>query len=273
MNTVFFGTPELAVWALEEMQAMGVEPSIVVTAPDKPAGRGRVLTPPPVKLWAQKQEIDVLQPEKLDAEFIAELNNSDWDAFIVFAYGKILPQALLDMPKRGTLNIHPSMLPKLRGPSPIRSAIIRNEPENVGVSIIELDNKMDHGPIVAQARVELPEWPVRGSELDALLARMGGQLLAEILPDYLGASLTPEGQVHDEATFCGFFTKADGELLESDTDEEKYCKFCAYDGWPGVYFFENGKRMKVTQAHLDDSGTFVIDRVIPEGKSETNYPI
>ena len=269
---VFFGTPEMSVWALEEMQILGIEPALIVTAPDAKAGRGRILTPPPVKVWAEQQGIDIMQPKHIDTDFIAELGNTDWDAFVVFAYGKILPQALLDIPTKGTLNIHPSMLPLLRGPSPIRTAILQDNQEAVGISIIELDKKMDHGPIVAQARIELDQWPMRGTILDEMLSREGGKLLAEVFMQWLDGKITPEPQNHKQATFCHFLSKRDGEILETDSDYEKYLKFCAYDGWPGTFFFDsNKKRIKITQAHLNEVGEFIIDRVIPEGKKEMDY--
>jgi methionyl-tRNA formyltransferase len=269
---VFFGTPEMSVWALEELCAAGIVPAIIITAPDAKAGRGRVLTPPPVKLWAKEHDILVLQPEKLDKEFIQELANTDWDAFIVFAYGKLLPQALLDVPRRGTLNIHPSMLPLLRGPSPVRTALARDEQESVGISIIELDKKMDHGPIVAQASIELTEWPMRGTVLDEMLSREGGKLLAEAMLPWLNKELVPEPQEHSAATYCSFLQKSDGEIDLKDDDYENYLKYCAYDGWPGTFFFDaKGKRIKVTQAHLNPEGVFVIDKVIPEGKKEMDY--
>ncbi len=275
---LFFGTSEMSVQALQEMRAAGIVPAVIVTAPDAKAGRGRVLTPPPVKVWAESQGIEVLQPSKIDSDFIAELGNTQWDAFIVFAYGKILPQALLDVPRKGTLNIHPSMLPLLRGPSPVRTAIARDERESVGISIIELDKKMDHGPIVAQATIELSEWPMRGTVLDEMLAREGGKLLAEAMPLWLSGELIPEAQEHSAATFCHFLSKSDGEILDTDDDYEKYLKYCAYDGWPGTFFFDPssssgqvGRRIKITEAHLSETGEFVIDKVTPEGKKEMDY--
>jgi len=269
---VFFGTPEMSVWALEKMQIIDIEPAVIVTAQDAKAGRGRVLTPPPVKVWAEKQNIEILQPAKIDADFIAELNNTQWDAFIVFAYGKILPQALLDIPRKGTLNIHPSMLPLLRGPSPVRTAIAKDEQDSVGISIIELDKKMDHGPIVAQASIELTEWPMRGTVLDEMLAKEGGKLLAEVFEPWINGDIVPEAQEHSAATFCHFLEKKDGEIKDTDDDYEKYLKYCAYDGWPGTFFFDkNNKRIKITQAHLSEIGEFIIDKVIPEGKKETTY--
>jgi len=272
IKTVFFGTSEMSVLALEEMLSVGLEPALIVTAPDSKAGRGRVLTPPPVKLWAESHDIIVLQPDKLDQDFIAELANTQWDAFIVFAYGKILPQALLDIPHKGTLNIHPSMLPLLRGPSPVRTALLNDDMESMGVSIIELDDKMDHGPIVAQATVELSEWPMPGSVLDEMLSREGGRLLVEALPLWLSGELAPEPQEHDLATYCHFLKKVDGELDLDDDDYDNYIKYSAYDGWPGTFFFDSaGKRVKITEAHLSDTGEFVIDKVIPEGKKEVSY--
>ncbi|MCD5384521.1 MAG: methionyl-tRNA formyltransferase, partial [Candidatus Pacebacteria bacterium] len=180
LKIVFFGSSQMSVFALKELTTKGVTPALIITAPDAKAGRGRVMTPTPVKVWAKKQDIEVLQPKEIDNEFISELNNTDWDAFIVFAYGKILPQALLDVPRKGTLNIHPSMLPLLRGPSPIRTAIAQDNQDAIGISIIELDEKMDHGPIVAQASIELSEWPMRSGILDEMLSREGGKLLSEV---------------------------------------------------------------------------------------------
>ncbi len=269
---VFFGSSEMSVYAFEELLTAGVVPALVITAPDAKAGRGRKLTPPPAKVWADEQGIDVLQPTTLDAGFVAELSNTEWDAFIVFAYGKILPQALLDVPHKGTLNIHPSMLPLLRGPSPVRSGIAHDERESIGISIIELDAEMDHGPIVAQASIELSEWPMQGRLLDTMLSHEGGKLLAEALPLWLSGKVSPEEQEHEAATYCNFIQKSDGELLETDNDYEKYLKYCAYDGWPGTFFFNSdNKRIKITEAHLSPSGEFIIDKVIPEGKKEIVY--
>ncbi len=266
---VFFGTPQLAVWALEEMRAAGIVPDLIVTAPDAPSGRGRVITPPPVKVWAEENEIKVLQPEKLNEEFARQLPTSN-SLFLVFAYGKILPKEVLDTPEHGTLNIHPSMLPKLRGPSPIRTAILKDMKDEIGVSIILLDNKMDHGPIVAQEKIEMKEWPIAGNNLDNLLARKGGKLLAHTVPRWLTGKIRAKEQQHDKATFSKFFTKEDALINLEENDYRNYLKICAYDGWPGAYFFEDGRRFKITGAHMEDN-KLIIDKVIPEGKKETNY--
>jgi methionyl-tRNA formyltransferase len=139
---------------------------------------------------------------------------------------------------------------------------------------MQLDEEMDHGPLVAQATLELPEWPVPGGELDELLFREGGKLLAEVVPLWMQGEITPEEQLHDDATYTDKLVKADGELdLQADS-YQNYLKYCAYDGWPGTFFFveRDGKqvRVKVTDAELV-AGEFRILKVIPEGKKEMDY--
>ncbi len=275
IRIAFFGTPELAVYVLDELKRGGIAPALVVTAPDRKAGRKLVLTPPPVKVWAEEYDIEVLQPESLkNSDELEILKNSEWDLFIVAAYTIFLPKYLLELPKYGVLNVHPSLLPKLRGPSPIRTAIRDDLEDETGVSVILLDEEMDHGPIVAQATVELPEWPVQGRVLDELLFREGGRLLLEVIPEWVKKTITPDPQEHGQATYTQQIAKADGELHLDGDAYENYCKYCAYDGWPGVFFFEerNGKtvRVKVTDA-LFENGQFLIQRVIPEGKKEMSY--
>lgn len=268
----FFGTPSLSVIAFEKLREAGIEPALVVTAPDKPAGRKMLLTPPPLKIWAQEHSFPFVQPEKLDAPFIASLAEKQFDLFIVVAYGLFLPQKLLMLPRLGTLNLHPSLLPKLRGPSPIRSAILFDKKDEVGVSIITLDTEMDHGPIIAQSGPALPEWPMKGDALDTLLFQTGGALLAETIPPFLEGKITPRPQIHEEATFTKKFQKEDGLLdIISGDPYQNYLKFCAFQGWPGVYFFDTkGVRTKITDAAYDH-GAFVIKKVIPEGGREIPY--
>ncbi len=274
-SIVFFGTPQLSVWVLEELKAAGIVPALIVTAPDTPQGRNLKLEPTPVKAWAQENDVPVLEaPSLKDRATIPELANSEWDLFIVAAYNFILPQWLLDLPKHGTLNVHPSLLPKLRGPSPVRSAILRDQKDAVGVSVMLLDAQIDHGPIVAQATVELENWPIAGHILDELLFREGGRLLAEVVPLWLDGKITPEEQNHDQATFSKKFTKEDGLLDLNDDPYKNYLKFCAFDGWPGTYFFVTHKakqlRVKITDAAYQDQ-EFAIKKVIPEGKKEVGY--
>lgn len=273
----FFGTPELAVTVLEELKSAGFMPALVVTRPDAPVGRGKVLTSPPVALWAKEHGVPMLQPARITPECIAELKNppagGTWDVFIVAAYGKILPQELLAIPARGTLNVHPSLLPRLRGPSPIRSAILTDERET-GVTIMLLDAEMDHGPIVEQEFVDIPACPPRASELEATLAHVGGKMLAETLLPWVRGEIAAQEQDHAQATYCKTIKKADG-LIDLDADPyQNLLKIRALEGWPTAYaFFErNGKKMRVQiiNAHLAD-GKLIIDTVRPEGRRDMPY--
>ncbi len=281
LKFVFFGTPNIAVYVLEELEKAGYRPSLVVTAPDKPRGRKLQLTPPEVKVWAEERSIPVLQPEKIDETFLKELERqapqTGWDTFIVAAYGSLLPKKLLDMPAHSVVNVHPSLLPRLRGPNPIRGAIIEDEKE-VGVSIMLLDEKIDHGPLLAQEKIDLkslPEfekdgWPPHGRVLDECLARAGGVLLAHILPGWISGNITPQEQDHDSATFTHKVTKEDGLLDLNDDPYKNLLKIRAYEGWPGTHFFKDEKRVKIVDAEMRD-GKLRILRVIPEGKKEINY--
>jgi len=280
---VFFGTPQITVVALEELEKKSLVPALIITAPDAPQGRGLKLTPSPVAVWAKHHSIPTLKPEKLDQAFIFSLQATSSklqvNLFVVVAYGHILPQTLLDIPKHGVLNMHPSLLPRLRGPSPIRSAILTDEKE-VGVSVMLLDEKMDHGPIIAQKKVMIDTWPPSGKELDELLAHEGGKLLAEYLPRWVVGEIEAHAQNDDLATYCKMFTKEDGLLDLSADPYHNLLKIRAFEGWPCAYaLFERNNertRVKILDAHLDGARgatapKLVIDRVKPDGKSEMNY--
>ena len=236
-----------------------------------------LLTPPEVKVWAERHNIKTLQTEKIDDAFVLELREKapegGFGVFVVAAYGILLPTQLLTIPKHGVINMHPSLLPRLRGANPIRGAILRDEKE-VGVSIMLVDEEMDHGPILAQEKVTLNEWPPHGNELDEVLARHGGVLLADTLPQLIQGTITPKEQDHDKATFTKKVVKEDG-LIDLDADPyQNLLKIRAYEGWPGTYFFiERGNkklRVKIIDAELENE-VLNITRVIPEGKDEMDY--
>jgi methionyl-tRNA formyltransferase len=278
----FFGTPQFAVTVLEELKKTGITPSLVVTAPDKPQGRGLVLTPPPVKVWAQKNNIKCIQPVSLknnSENGISEIDallNEPWDLFIVVAYGKLIPENIFNAPKYKTLNVHPSLLPKFRGPSPIESSIL-NDDRDVGVSIMRLDEELDHGPIVAQESIpteKISAWPVVAPVLEDIAAHFGGALLAKILPDWTLGKITEKEQDHARATYCQKISKAEGLIDLTADPYTNYLKICAYSGWPGTYFFKEhaGKNIRVAikKATYQD-GQLIIETVVPEGKSEMPY--
>ncbi len=276
LKIAFFGTPDIAVWALGELVSAGYTPSLIVTVPDKPQGRKMLLTPPPTKVWALEHNIEVFQPETLKTkELLDLLTEQEWDLFIVVAYGLIMPSWLIDLPKYKTLNVHPSLLPKLRGASPIRTSIL-GDYNDTGVTIMLMDEKMDHGPILVQEKYD-GATPVPGSVLDQTLARKGGKMLAELIPSWTSGTLTPLEQNHTEATFCSKIEKKDAELILDPellpTGEGAYkmlLKINAYDGWPQAFFFHNGKRIKIISAHIEND-TLVLERVVPEGKKEMDF--
>ncbi|HEY4525166.1 MAG TPA: methionyl-tRNA formyltransferase [Candidatus Paceibacterota bacterium] len=269
----FFGTGTIARIALEELDRRGSPPTLVVTAPDRAQGRGLASAPSPVGAWAQEHGVEVLKPAQFDESFLAHLKSRAHPLFVVADYGAILPKALLDIPARGALNIHPSLLPRLRGPSPIRSAILTDE-KDTGITVILLDEAMDHGPIVAQRKVPIREWPPRGTSLDELLAREGGRLLADIIPLWMRGEIEPRAQNHDVATYCTKFKKEDGEIDLSGDAYSNLLKIRAFEGWPTAYTFlikgDKKIRVKILDAHLENRA-LVLDRVIPEGKREMSF--
>ena len=274
----FFGTPEYAVITLNALKSaakeLNNEISFVVTQPDKPKGRKMLLTPPPVKIWAQENSITVYQPEKLrDPEFIENLKKHDCDVFVVIAYGKIIPDEILNIPKHKSLNIHGSLLPKLRGSCPIETAILNGE-KITGATIILMDKEMDHGPIVAMKEVIVEPWPPTSQVLGKAIVETGSELLISILPKWIAGEINPTEQNHLEATFTKMIQKEDG-LIDLNGDPYKnYLKIQAYSGWPSAFFFKeiNGvkTRIKITQASFSD-GKLIIEKVVPEGKTEIKY--
>ena len=270
---IFFGTGEIAKAVLEELLASNFIPALIVTAPDRRAGRGLQLTATPVAQLARAHNIETVKPETFDDSFLSKLQAISSQLFIVVDYGVLLPKALLEIPPKGVLNMHPSLLPRLRGPSPIRSAILNDEKE-VGVSIMLLDEKMDHGPILAQKKVPIPRWPPRGSELDSILSHEGGKLLSQVLALWIAGDIEARPQNHDLATYCKQFSKQDGNLDLGTDSYLNLLRIRAFDGWPGTFaFFERSGRkirVQILEAHLEKE-KLVLDRVKPEGKKEMSY--
>jgi methionyl-tRNA formyltransferase len=269
INFAFFGTPDRAVIALEELKRAGFLPSLIVTQPDKPQGRKLLLTPPPAKVWAEANHIPVAQPEKLDADFKELLQSKKFDLFVVVAYGKILPEEILSIPTHRSINLHASLLPKLRGSCPIETAILEDI-KDTGVSVILMDDKMDHGPIIAEKCVTPLVWPVAADELAKMLVTEGGKLLAEVLPLWTEGKINPKEQDHSKATYTKKIKKEDGLIKLEDDPYLNYRKYLAYKGWPNTFFFKDGKRVIITDAEYKNE-KFVIKKVIPEGKKEIEY--
>ena len=276
INFIFWGTPEVASETLEILKESGYAPSLIVTAPDKPQGRKMLITPPPVKVWAEKNNIPYLQPEKLTpSAFSASplvrgmLDGGIELLSIVVAYGKIMPEEILNIPKLGSINIHYSLLPKYRGASPVESAILNGEVET-GVTIQKMEYKMDSGPILAMERVSIfPD--EKASDLRKRLIKIGGELLVKILPDLIEGKTKEVSQDESQATFCKKIKKEDGLVnLGAELPSVLYNKFRAYATWPRTFFFQNEKRIIITDATLENN-QFVIKKVLPEGKKEIDY--
>ena len=284
-NFTFFGTSDFAVGVLDKLVENGYVPSLVATTPDKPQGRKMILTPPPVKVFAKKNNLQIIQPEKLKPELFAsplevELpstplgsSTSKFDLFIVAAYGKIIPKSVLDIPQYGALNVHPSLLPKFRGPSPIQSFILSSE-EKTGVSIILLDEEVDHGPILESRELRIDDSKLSSKQLEEKLAELGGQMLVDAIPKWLNGETKPTDQDHSQATFTKKITKEDGLVdINKDSPETIYRKFLAFQPWPGVYFFiqkEKPIRVIITDLELI-GGKLKIKKVKPESKNEMSF--
>lgn len=276
----FFGTGPLAESVLAALYRADLVPDLLVTKPDAPQGRHMQIASPNIKVWAEMKNISVYQPEVLkDLPKDSPLHEEEYDVFVVASYGKFIPDELLALPKKGVLNVHPSLLPKYRGPSPIESALLDGV-LTTGVSIMKLDSEMDHGPILAQSAFIIDPTATAGT-LEVECGRLGGELLVQSLPHYLDGTLLPKEQNHEDATVCKKITKELGEIALSTNAAEVQRKFRALTPWPSLYFFIDHKdrrmRVKVTQVDLNLIGTDtlvasdIILSVIPEGKHEMSF--
>ena len=230
ISIVFFGTDEFAHIVLTSLKEAGFD---VVAAITKPTPASKLELPPA-------------------------------DLGVVAVYGKILPKHILEHFTYGVLNIHPSLLPKYRGPSPIRTAIANGD-ETTGVTIIRLDSEMDHGPVLTQNVYRVAQ-NVRHGELRDQLAKLGAEMLIKIIPNYIAGHIETQPQDESLATYTKLLTRDDGEVdLKNDTPELIWNKFRAYETWPGIWFTHKGKRVKILEGTFED-GKFKIQKLQPEGK-------
>lgn len=271
---VFWGTGNFAQKTLETLKKNGYIPSLIVTFPDKPQGRKMVLTPTPVKIWAEENNVNCIQPEKIKDVDLEELKN--YDLFIVAEYGKILPKKIIDTPKHKTLNVHPSLLPKFRGPSPMRAFMLSNEKET-GTTIILMDEEMDHGPILYQQKIDIDAEKLHKmtyEELENKLSELGGNILSKTIPDWISGKTKPVKQNHDLATYMDKTQKEDGLITWNEPIELIEKKVRAFIPWPRTYFFveKNGKKIRIiiTKASIENN-KLIIENIKPEGKKEMPF--
>jgi methionyl-tRNA formyltransferase len=250
---LFMGSPDFAVPALKRL-ALTYPIVGVVTQPDRPAGRGRELSSPPVKVAALELGLPVIQPEKLSQPGVFQ-QLSDWrpEVIVVAAFGQILRQNVLDLAPFGCINIHASLLPRWRGPAPIQACLLAGDPET-GVTIMKLDAGVDTGPSLNQRAIPILPEDTGGSLFDKL-ALLGGELLLDTLPGYLDGTILPQAQDDSRATYAKMIQKEDGLLDFSQPAENLAFRVRAFNPWPGTYFQVNGQNLKVLAAHAEQGSS------------------
>ncbi len=249
MRVVFMGTPDFVVPLLEELAQGPDEIIAVYTRPDRAAGRGRHPELPPVKRWAQAHHVPVFQPESIkDTATITELARLEPTVIVVAAYGHILPPEVLSLPTVGCLNVHPSLLPRHRGPSPVASALLAGDAV-AGVSIMLVTMDLDGGPVLAQRKIVIAPDDTAGS-LTTKLMSIGAALLTEALAGWVSGQIRPWAQDNARATYSKLHIRGDGEVRWQLSAEEIERMVRAYSPWPGSYTWWRGKRLKICQARL-----------------------
>ena len=250
---VFFGTPEFAATVLEELVAGGMAPVAIVTNPDRPAGRKKELTAPPVKACGARAGVAIpcLQPEKLDEDFIHALKNIGAEVGVLAAYGKIVPRAVFEAFPKGIVVVHPSLLPKYRGATPLQSVILAGE-DITGTTLFVMDEKVDHGPVIASAQVPLLDTDTYSTLADKL-AEASAALILDALPCYVLGDILPVPQNEAGATYTKKFVSEDARVsLTMDDPVLVWRKVRALNPEPGVWTMKEGRRMKILAAALTD---------------------
>ncbi len=272
MKIAFFGTPEFVTQFLDTLAQQSYTPELIITGPDVPVGRKMTITPPLPKVWAETKGIPYLQPEKITEDFIEHLKNENFDLFIVVAYGKILPEALITLPRLGTINIHYSLLPKYRGATPVESAILAGDTET-GVCIQQMVYELDAGDVLAEKTISIDPDETH-TELREKLNREALPLLIETIQKLEAGTAVATPQNENGKSICKKIKKEHGLIELTELGEILYQKYRAYFGWPGLYFFDHKHnkemRIKIGTAHMENQN-FIIDTVIPEGKKEMKY--
>ncbi len=301
MRLIFFGTSRFATFILQELVYSGMPPLLVITNPDSISIKTRLPSFSPVKSKALELGLAIFQPQNLkEPEVLLKIKDLKPDVGVLAAYGKIVPKALIDIFPKGILNVHPSLLPRWRGPTPIQSTILAGD-EKTGVTIILIDEKVDHGPIIAQKELKILDDKIQVSNADFLtlhdaLAKLGAKLLVEVLPKWLKAEISPTPQDDSQATFCHKFGFKDAKIDWSKPEIEIERMVRAFNPEPGTWTEMKTQEGKVKilkilngKAVLDlkefenrmtgeifeykgralvkcGRGAFILERVQPEGR-------
>ena len=249
MKIVFMGTPDFSVETLKQILAAGHEVSLVVTQPDRPRGRGKKPSFSPVKEYAMEQNIPCFQPEKIRDESCMEiLQKEQADIFVVVAFGQILPQRILDIPKYGCMNVHASLLPKYRGAAPIQWSVINGDAET-GVTTMRMDAGMDTGDILLQERIAIAPDETGGSLFDKL-AVAGGALCVKTLAQIADGTIESIPQDHEAATYTRMISKQDGEIDFTLPAERIECLIRGMNPWPSAFTRIGNKMLKIWEADV-----------------------
>ncbi|MEA2006644.1 MAG: methionyl-tRNA formyltransferase [Patescibacteria group bacterium] len=242
LKIIFMGTPHIAMEILAFLIDSNLNITCVVTQPDRPFGRKKETIPSLVKNMALQNEIEVFQTEKIDHETIAFFKEKKPDLIILVAFGILLPNELLEIPTFGSINIHPSLLPKFRGPSPIQTALLKGESQT-GISIMLMSKKMDAGPILAQKKIEVGK-NENYQELEKHIIEISKDLLLDTMKQWITKKITPKTQDESKASFCEIISKRDGFIDWKQTSYQIFNQYRAFSKWPKIYSFWNDKKSK-----------------------------
>ena len=289
IRVIFMGSPE---FALPSLRGLHLHSNLVgvVTQPDRQAGRGRKLTPPPVKIMAEELGVEVFQPKTLRTEdAYTKLKQRASDVIVVAAFGQILRENILNLPPYGCINVHASLLPRWRGAAPINAAILHGDTET-GITIMKMDAGLDTGPILAKRAIPITKEDTAGS-LSEKLAQLGSELLIETLPKYISGEITPSPQPDEGSTYAPMLSKKDGELDFNQAAEFLSRKVRSFNPWPGTFTYWKSQPLKILNsfpiqqtlgvpgsrtiyedlpAISTQSGTLVIQNLQPAGKKPMN---
>lgn len=270
INAIFLGTPDFAVPSLralaksENFNILGV-----FTEPDRPVGRKQILKEPSVKIIAKELGLKIFQPDNIKKEdWVEKIKKLNPDIAIIVAYGQIISKKILGIPRFGFINLHPSLLPKYRGPSPIQETI-KNLDKKTGISIMLIDEEMDHGPILFQ-QVENIKSSETAESLHDKLSEIGGKLLIKTTENYIKGKIKPKEQNHKQTTFTKIIKREDGKIDWNKSAREIEALIRAYSPWPGTFTEIEGKRLKIKKASLRDN-KLNLQKVQLEGKKEMDW--